>query len=178
MSEAYGRSSEWASESEPPADLFFAVAKTKPLTPRQLAASLQVAVRSPDQWPALDQSDEWLRHRTELENQANGWVREFEQPTENFQIAVDEALFFSNNDRIQSDLLRDSTDRRPGYLKKIDDQQKVIEQLWLTVLNRSPWIEDVESANAWLDQNPEKKDESRDQLMWALLAGPEFRFNH
>ena len=178
MSEAYGRSSEWTSASEPPADQTFAVAKTKPLTPRQLAASLHVAVRSPQQWPALDQAEEWVKRRTDLENQANGWVRVFEQPTENFQIAVDEALFFSNNGRIQNDLLRDSADRLPGYLKKIDDQQKVIEQLWLTVLSRSPWIEDVELANAWLDRDPEKKDESLKQLMWALLAGPEFRFNH
>lgn len=178
LSEAYARSSEWTSEAEPPTAQSFAVALTRPLTPRQLAASLHVAVRNPDEWPAIDQSDEWLKRRADLENQANGWVREFEQPTDNFQIAVDEALYFSNNDRIQNDLLRDSNDRLPGYLKKIDDQQKVIEQLWLTVLNRSPWIEDVESANAWLDRDPEKKDESRRQLMWALLAGPEFRFNH
>jgi hypothetical protein len=97
LSEVYARSSEWAQPSEQPAASLFAVAKTRPLTPRQLAASLHVAVRNPQQWPAIDATDEWTKRRTDLENQANGWVREFEQPGENFQVAVDEALFFSNS---------------------------------------------------------------------------------
>ena len=105
-------------------------------------------------------------------------MREFEQPGENFQIAVDEALFFSNSDRVQNELLRDSDDRLLGYLKKVEDQSKAIAELWMTVLNRSPQPDEVASANAWLDRIPEKKEESRRQLLWALLAGPEFRFNY
>ena len=34
------------------------------------------------------------------------------------------------------------------------------------------------SGAAWLDRIPDKKDESGKQLLWAILAGPEFRFNH
>ena len=178
LSEAYARSSEWTSESEPPPAEAFAVAQTRPLTPRQLAASLHVAVRNPEQWPSIDQADQWLNRRTDLENQANGWVREFEQPTENFQIAVDEALFFNNNDRVQNDLLQDSDDRLAGALKKVGDQQQQLELLWLTVLGRPPLPEEKESASAWLDHDPARKDEFRKQLLWALLAGPEFRFNY
>lgn len=178
LSEAYGRSSEWTSGSEPPPVYAFALAKTRVLTPRQLAASLHVAVRNPANWPGLDNVEEWTKRRTDLENQANGWVREFEQPGENFQIAVDEALFFSNSDRVQSDLLRDSDDRLLGALKKADDQNSGVEQLWLTVLGRPPIPEEVASADAWLNRVPDKKDESRRQLLWALLSGPEFRFNH
>jgi hypothetical protein len=178
LSEAYARSSEWAQPSEQPAAHLFAVAKTRPLTPRQLAASLHVSVRNPEQWPSIDATDEWIKRRTELENQANGWVREFEQPGDNFQVAVDEALFFSNSQRIQNEMLSDSDDRLLGALKKGENQNQAIEVLWLTVLGRVPQVDEITSANNWLDRIPEKKNESRTQLLWALLAGPEFRFNH
>ncbi len=178
LSEAYARSSEWTSGSEPPAMSAFAVAQARPMTPRQFSASLQVVVRNSESWPSTDNVDEWAKRRTDLENQANGWVRQFEQPVENFQIAVDEALFFSNNDRVQNDLLRDSDDRLLGQLKKVDDQSQAIELLWQTVLNRQPRPEEVTEVDLWLNRIPEKKDESRRQLLWALLAGPEFRFNH
>lgn len=178
LSEAYGRSSEWTSKTEPPAASTFALAQTRSLTPRQLGTSLQVVVRSPEQWPPIENTEEWTKQRTDLENQANGWVREFEQPGENFQITVDEALFFSNSGRVQDDLLRDSDDRLLGQLKKIEDQKQGIEKLWLAVLNRLPQPDELASAAAWLDRVPDKKDESRKQLLWAILAGPEFRFNH
>jgi len=178
LSEAYGRSSEWLSASEPPAASTFALAPTRPLTPRQLGASLYVVIRSPEQWPAIENTEEWTKQRTDIENQANGWVREFEQPGEDFQIAVDEALFFSNSGRVQDDLLRDSDDRLLGQLKKIEDQSQGIEMLWLAVLNRVPKPDELASATAWLDHVAERNDESRKQLLWAILAGPEFRFNH
>lgn len=178
LSEAYARSSEWSQPSEMPVASLFAVAKTRPLTPRQLAASLHVAVRNPQLWPAMDAAEEWIKRRTDLENQANGWVREFEQPGDNFQVAVDEALFFSNSQRIQNDMLRDSDDRLLGALKKVENQDQAIEILWLTVLGRVPQADEIASANNWLDRVPEKKNEARTQLLWALLAGPEFRFNH
>jgi hypothetical protein len=178
LSEAYARSSEWSQPSEMPAASLFAVAKTRPLTPRQLAASLHVAVRNPQQWPAIDATEEWIKRRTDLENQANGWVREFEQPGDNFQVAVDEALFFSNSQRIQNDMLRDSDDRLLGALEKIENQDQATEFMWLTVLGRVPQADEIASAQNWLDRVPEKKNEARTQLLWALLAGPEFRFNH
>ena len=178
LSEAYGRSSEWTSGSEPPVASTFAFAQTRPLTPRQLGAALHVVLRNPEQWPSIENTEAWTKQRTDLETQANGWVREFEQPGENFQIAVDEALFFSNSGRVQDDLLRDSDDRLLGQLKKIEDQSQGIEKLWLTVLNRVPQPDELASATAWLDRVPDKKDESRKQLLWAILAGPEFRFNH
>lgn len=178
LSEAYGRSSRWTSGSEPPSASTFALAQTRPLTPRQLAASLHVVIRSAEQWSAIENTEEWMKQRTDLENLANGWVREFEQPGEYFQVAVDEALFFSNNGRVQDELLRDSDDRLLGQLKKIEVQAQAIEMLWLAVLNRVPHPDELAAATAWLDHVPDKKDESRKQLLWALLAGPEFRFNH
>ena len=178
LSNAYGRSSEWTSESEPPAASTFAVIQTKPMTPRQLSASMLVAVRNPEQWPADLQSPDWIRHRQDIENQADGWSREFEQPSEQFQIAVDEALFFSNGERIQNDLLRDSGDRIVGQLKAIEDHAAVTRQLWINVVNREPTPEEQAMATDWLARTNIERSESIRSLLWALLTGPEFRFNH
>ena len=178
LSNAYGRSSEWTSESEPPAASTFAVIQTKPMTPRQLSASMLVAVRNPEQWPADLQSPDWIRHRQDIENQADGWSREFEQPSEQFQIAVDEALFFSNGERIQNDLLRDSGDRIVGQLKAIEDHAAVTRQLWINVVNREPTPEEQTMATDWLARTNIERSESIRSLLWALLTGPEFRFNH
>ena len=96
---AYARDSEWSSAAEPPGEGYFAIARTRALTARQLALSLQIAATSPGKWPDVAACDEWTKMRESLEKQANGWVREFEQPNENFQVAVDEALFFSVRSR-------------------------------------------------------------------------------
>jgi hypothetical protein len=165
-------------DETPPAASTYAFAATKALTPRQLAASMLVVIRSPDNWPSPDDSDAWNKLRNDLENQASGWAGEFEQPGEYFQVAVDEALFFSNNDRITKDLLRDGGDRIVGKLKSIEDVSQSIEQLWVTVLNRKPTEEELQTATAWMQRANTDRVDSLRSLTWALLAGPELRFNH
>jgi hypothetical protein len=178
LCEAYAGDSEWTSAAEPPQDQYFAVARTRPLTRRQLALSLQVASTSPVNWPAAEAIDEWTQKRESLENQANGWAREFEQPKEDFQIAVDEALFFSNNARLYDDVLRDSGDRLIGHLKAFEDDAQLVAALWEAVLSRTPDEEERNAAVAWLQRENEDRVEKIRQLSWTLLAGPEFRFNH
>jgi len=182
LSRTYSRSSRWTSESPPPAAQTFAVAATRPLTPRQLAASLQIAARSSNSWPTVDEMtakpEEWIKRRTDLENQAGGWMREFEQPSADFQIAVDEALFFSNNDRVQNDLLRDGNDRLVGSLKSAATPDLAAAELWKVVCSRQPVAEEIEVVSGWFAKTPERRVNDVQALIWALLAGPEFRFNH
>jgi hypothetical protein len=178
LSSAYARSSEWTVEDTPPPQSTYAVAATRPLTPRQFAASLWVAVRNPDQWPAADEPDRWVGVRKDLENHAGGWAGEFEQPGENFQVAVDEALFFSNSQRVQNELLGDGGDRIIGVLKAIDSEDEVAERLWANVLSRSPTDEERQAAIDWLRRDSDDRSSSIRSLAWALLAGPEARFNH
>jgi len=178
LSQAYARSSEWTVDETPPTASTYAFATTKALTPRQLAASMLVVIRSPDNWPSPEDSAAWNKLRIDLENQAGGWSREFEQPGENFQVAVDEALFLSNNDRITKDLLRDGGDRIVGKLMSIEDVSESIEQLWVTVLNRKPSDDELQTATAWMQRENIERVNSLRSLTWALLAGPELRFNH
>lgn len=177
LSDTYARTSEWTSAEQPPAATDFALAATRPLTPRQLSASLLIAASNPEQWAAMDSPEAWAKQRQNLENQAEGWSRLFEQPGENFQVAVDEALFFSNNDRIQNDLLRDSGDRLISVLKSASDED-VTELLWKTVLNRTATSEEKQTVVEWLGREQAERLENVRSLTWALLAGPEIRFNH
>lgn len=182
LSRTYSRSSRWSSESPPPAAQTFAVAATRPLTPRQLAASLQIAARSSSSWPTVDEvtakPEDWLKRRTDLENQAGGWMREFEQPSADFQIAVDEALFFSNSDRVQNDLLRDGNDRLVGSLKSAATPELAAAELWRVICSREPAAEEIEVVRGWFAKTSERRVNDMQALIWALLAGPEFRFNH
>lgn len=182
LSQTYSRSSRWTSQSPPPAAQSFAVAASRALTPRQLGASLLIACRSAESWPTVEQTrqqpEDWLKRRTDLENQANGWMREFEQPGEDFQIAVDEALFFSNNQRVQTDLLRDGGDRITGSLKAAETPQLMARQLWRIVYSRDPDDEELQAATNWLTGADEQQLPRIQSLVWAVLAGTEFRFNH
>lgn len=182
LSRAYARSSSWTSETAQPASQTFAVAVARPLTPRQLSASLLIATRSAGNWPAVDEvaakPDEWQKRRTDLENQANGWMREFEQPSRDFQIAVDEALFFSNNDRVQNDLLRDGGDRLVNSLKAAETPQQAARLLWTVVCSREPAEAETQVVVDWFARVPQRQDNDVQALLWAVLAGAEFRFNH
>ncbi len=183
LSNTYARSSEWTSTEAPPAAQTFAVAKTRALTPRQLAASLTVAIQHPDRWPVVDPAaentaSEWAARRKQLDDQANGLVREFEQPFDGFQVAVDEALFFSNSERLQNELLKDSDDRILGYLKSIEDNTKAVNVLWKNILNRDPDADEIQMAQDWLGRSGNDHNHALQQLAWALLSGAEMRFNH
>lgn len=67
LSQAYSRSSEWTAGGMPPDAALFAVAKVKPLTPRQYSLSLLIAANNPTQWPTLDQAEQWATRREQLE---------------------------------------------------------------------------------------------------------------
>ena len=180
LSQTYSRSSEWTSAAEAPGPEYFALATARPLTPRQYALSLLVASRNPSHWDqeAFQEADRWRKEREGLENSSNGWASSFEVPTDGFQIAIDEALLFSNNDRIQNDLLRDSGDRLVGQLKADEDDQNAISTAFLAINSRQPTEEESAAIRDYLAARADNRNEALKQVVWALLTGPELRFNH
>ena len=177
QSAAYLRSSTWTQEGDAPHAQAFALGRIQPLSPRQLAASLLVAGRSPDYWVAVGDPEEWARQREQLEKNAEGWSREFEVPGDSFQIAVDEALFFSNSSRVEDDILRTGNDRLIGHLTKTEDIEQITTTLTKVVFCREPTQQEREVFRSWLSRENGRV-EVLQQLTWAMLAGPEFRFNH
>ena len=180
LSTAYSRSSEWDSAAEPSLAHYFAVAIPRPLSPRQYAMSLLVSTRNPPHWEQwlTKPVDDWKKERTGLENGANGWANQFEVPGANFQVAVDEALFFSNNDRIDNDLLRDSGDRLVGYIKELKDPAAAITAAFEAVNSRQPTSDEQTAMLEYLETRNDNESAALKQVVWALLTSPELRFNY
>jgi hypothetical protein len=178
LSRAYSRSSEWRSGEQPPDPSLFAVAKVKPLTPRQYGLSLLIARQSPDSWPPLDKPEEWATRREQLENAANGYAGMFEMPGENFQIAVDEALLFNNSKRIEDELLRDTKSEIVGYLKSLPDNAAIIETAFQTICSRLPRDDERAAIDEFLQKHSADRTAAIRHFVWALLTGPEMRFSY
>ena len=177
LSNSYAISSEWMGKSEAPAPEHFAVANTKPLTPKQFSLSLIVATWNPDDFDKKLEAERWTTERKNLENSARGFASSIEYPGEHFQIGVDEALLMSNSDRIQNDYLRDSGDRLLGHLKQLKTPKEKIEAAFWAVCSRAPEPEEMAAFEQYLSKREENVDNWK-QVLWALIAGPELRFNY
>ena len=177
LSHAYARDSRW-DKGETPRPPLFAVARLRPLTPMQLAVSLRLAVTDPQSLPATLKPDEFDKRLQALEANAAGYARLFEQPGDDFQVGVGEALLFSNNNRIQKELLADGGDRLLGRLKQLRSVEEVIDTAVRTVLCRPPREEERRLLGDYLRHRSDRPAEAQRQMVWALLTSAEFRFNY
>lgn len=180
LSRAYSRSSRWEKDSEAPATYYFATAQPRILTPRQYSISLFIASQNPPHWEqwATKPPEDWAKEREQLEQRTDGWFRMFEPPTANYQVPVDEALLFSNSSQIQDDLLRDSADRLLGHLKGIDDLSEAIDAAFWAIVSRPSTDVEKQSIGEYLKSRSEDRSAAMKQVLWALLSGPEVRFNY
>jgi hypothetical protein len=144
----------------------------------QLATSLRIATADPQSLEANGTPEELEKKLEGLENSAAGFAAVIEQPGEDFQISVSEALLFSNGDRIQKEFLVDSGDRLLGRLKATDEPTKLIETAVGTVLCRQPTPEEVKVMTEYLTKRRDRLPEASRQLVWALVTSAEFRFNY
>jgi hypothetical protein len=177
LSHAYGRSSRWDSNGEPPAAKWFAVARVRPLTPLQLANSLRIATSDPQTFENTKPAD--LEKKIEqIESSARGLANMFEYPNDDFQIGAGEALLFSNSDRMQKDLLADGGDRLFSNLKKLKTNDQVVELTVSSILCRPATSYEKQMFNDFLAKRIDRPADAQRQLVWAFLTTSEFRFNH
>jgi hypothetical protein len=178
LSEAYSRSSAWSGNGPTPDPEKFAFMATRPLTPKQLALSLSIATGNPQQFTADLESPQWSGQRQNLESQSNGFANFIEQPGEHFQVSVTEALLFANGERVQNEYLRDSGDRLVGVLKTESDEQTAIARAFRMTIARDPQPEELFTVKQYLESRRDRPTAGWQQLVWALVTSPEFRFNH
>jgi hypothetical protein len=177
MSQAYSRSSRWTGTGEMPVAKSFAVARVRPLTPYQLAASLRLATTDPQQFEKIKPED--FEKRIEgIENSARGFASQFEWPGDDFQIGVGEALFFSNADRLQKEVLADGGDRLLGRLKQLKDRKEQVDLAVRSVLCRPPSADEAKALDEYLAKRADRPAEALRQMVWALICSSEFRFNY
>lgn len=178
LCDAYARSSRWDEPGEPPAAELFAVAKVRPLTPRQYALSLHVATADPDSFSDSDRADDWEQRRESLENSADGFSQLIDRPTEHFLVSVDEALLFSNNERIERDFLRNAGDKLVGRLVGMSEVNQIIETACWAVCSRPPEAQEAQAMQDFLSARQDRREAGIQQMVWALITSPELRFNY
>jgi hypothetical protein len=177
LSNAYARSSRWDSADKQPADSLFAVAQLRPLKPWQYGTSLLIAAQNPNELQP-DQADAFEKKMESLASAGRGLGSQFELPTADFQVSVDEALLFSNSEKIAAELLRDGKDRLVGRLAEAKDHREAAELAVWSVYSRPPTDEELACLTGYLAQREDRPAEARRQLVWALLTSSECRFNY
>lgn len=160
---AYGRTSRG---KEPLNPRLFARKMVRPLTPKQLYASLRTAAGAP---PA-----------PEANRAASQFVDRFSSATSRveFQSGIPQALLLINGQTITSltnpaeSRLIIATAESPFF----DDQER-IETLFLAALSRYPRAEELERCREYLEESESLK-KSLSDIFWALLNSSEFALNH
>jgi hypothetical protein len=177
LSRAYARGSRWEA-GDPPAPHLFAVARVRPLSPLQLATALRVATADPASLTGLP-PDKFEKRIESLEGSARGFAASLGPSTgEEGQIGVSESLLFSNGEKFRKEFLADGNDRLIGRLIAIADPAQVVDTAVLAVLSRPATVEERHLLGDYLARRADRKAEACRQMVWALLAGAEFRFNH
>ena len=97
-----------------------------------------------------------------------------EEPREDMQIGITESLKLSND----AALLKITGDRLvPALLKLPDVRQRIDQAVW-AVLSRPAAPAEIELFESYLSQRNDRPSDALQQMVWALINSPEFRFNH
>ncbi len=172
LSEAYARSSEWSGPERPDPRLL-AAASPRALTPQQFGASLQIATTAPSAF-AKDSAAALER----MEKEGQSWIGLFERPSFDFQVSVEEALLFSNSDKAAKQLLADGDDKLIKQLLSIDSHAALLRTAFTNILARQPQPQELALMEDFLQKRTDQRSDAVKDVMWALLASTEFRFNH
>jgi hypothetical protein len=63
-------------------------------------------------------------------------------------------------------------------LKAAETPQQAARLLWTVVCSREPAEAETQVVVDWFARVPQRQDSDVQALLWAVLAGAEFRFNH
>jgi hypothetical protein len=163
----------------------FGQAMLKPLSPSQFAwAVLQATGEADVQRKALgDKFTEAALHQ-KLTGIENRFIQLFGglpgSPPEEFESTVDQVLFLANDATVLG-LIRPKNGNLADRLNKLpeDDAKALADELFLSVLTREPTEEEVAGVQNYLSGlSANAHADGIQELIWALLASSEFRFNH
>jgi hypothetical protein len=122
-----------------------------------------------------------LEHYLELVKQAAPLTAALDARRAEFQSSATEALFVSNHAAVQQLLAVPEGEEPAGLvaeLAALPSNELVIQRAMLSVLSRPATDEERRELSAWLSAQPGDRHAACAQLVWALLASAEFRFNH
>ena len=181
LSKTYQRSSAATPGAKELGQDRFAVALLKPLSPEQLAyAVLQATGFADAERLALGGNPDDAALHARLAPQAAPFANVFGttpgQPEEKFAATLDQTLFLKHGGTI-----RNLIAQRPGSLldraMKLDNPDAVADELFVSVLTRLPAPDERTDVVAALKASPDRR-AALAEIVWALIASAEFRFNH
>ena len=111
-----------------------------------------------------------------MEKDGGSWTSSFERPTFDFQVSVEEALMFSNSEKVEKELLKE--DRLLRDLLGITDSEKMIRTAYQQVLFRPPQPSEVKALRNYMEQRSDRPTDAIRQIVWAIMTSTEFRFNY
>ena len=176
LSRAYARDGRSDSAEIPDARLF-AVAAPRPLTPLQLAASMWVATTDPAALPDDPAAADAGRRVEPLAERGRDLASKIARPGDDYQIGASEALLMSNGDKL-NDLLSEGAGRLVARMAQLPDRAGRVDLAVRNVLSRPPDDDEAALLAEYLARRDDRPAEAARQLVWALLTGGEFRFNH
>ena len=175
LSDTYARGSQWP-DGERPSPVYFAVARPRPLTPNQYGSALVFAAADPETLAVPKTPEDLAKRLADLEKRGENLAKRFDRPDDTFQVSVDEALYFSNSDQVQNDLLGKGG-KILGRILKTDGLAKRLEVAFLNTLSREPSPEESTKLNQYLEARSADEKGAWQQVLWALMTSSEMRFN-
>jgi hypothetical protein len=195
LSDAYQRSGvmvEGVDPSEVPPEAY-RTAIGKPLSPEQMAwsvmqatGSLQTVLAAPVPDNSAFSYNDYINGRiTKVPDNLPDVMRLFvgvfgNPPGEaevEFNPAVGNSLFLMNEP-----LILEWLKPRPGNLmdrlSMLGSAEAIADEMYLSVLTRLPSPTERDEVADYLQRNADRRVEALGELVWALLASAEFRFNH
>ena len=183
--------------SEPAAVADFQAARIKPLSPEQLAWSVMQVLGVTDRTLAAKQAElakkdgdagakkaddpVWQEQmlgealKSNVDQFAAQFAGQGGQKT-GFDATANQALFLINGSLVQG-WLEPISGSLTERLLKIEDNGQLADELFLCVLGRQPNAEEAAEFQSVLGGADDRTQAVKD-LIWALLASAEFRFNH
>jgi Protein of unknown function (DUF1549)/Protein of unknown function (DUF1553) len=184
-SEAYLRSSRWGGSGPRPADYTHAVGVLKPLSPPQLAVALAQATGYADTLRAKYDREKAklkldavtfavVRKQFEREREYTTLLTRFKQEGEAFQANASHALYLTYNPAMRTMLAPGGL---VGKLSRLTDATEIARTAYLTVLSRTPSDDETATVQKHLATTGVSREELCRDVVWALIAGAEFRFS-
>ncbi len=147
------------------------LAKTNPLTDADKQDATRMATRQ------REVSEKIQAKIASLENEfIKLYAAGAGQVQTDFFATIDQALYFTNGSRIKGWV--NSNSYLTGRLLKTESAPEIAEQLYISLLNRRPTTQETKQVSDYLTARTDQKAETVREMIWALLASTEFRFNH
>ena len=98
-------------------------------------------------------------------------------PQDVFSATADQALFLSNDGRVQN-WLAPAEGTLLKRLQSVKDPEMLADELYLAVLSRPATAEEQQQLTQYLAERTQDRSKALQEVAWGLLSSLEFRFNH